>query len=731
MTTNTAVGATAKIDNKGAIGGNALAQGQGSTTAIVLNGPVSYSPDGKSFVDGVIIGNATAIGSLNHNSTVTLDDNDVGAIAPALRTQVTTTVQKYNDGKAILTNDGVIFGNAEVRGSKGTVTNNGVVVGAIVVGEKTTAGTTVVTKTDATTVRSFAAQAVLPVQDYLVDQNGTAGEVLVGDTFADGVNDANSATINSPAFGSSVQVKTADIKATINLNNGSYTAYGVDAQRSSAGAHLTTTTVNLNGSGFVGSDDGYLFGQTPVFPNIVDHNPALFLNRAATTAGFSGFSSARIRGVTELNKTGAGTFVIVGGDYIAPPVPAAQPTWTIDAVNTNIKAGELQLSLYSDEYNEESIRFDPNFVRPEFGIKGNVTNDATLVIGRREPIGPQAVGTKLVNSGTEIIEGTFVRQTGNFTQSKTGNTVVGVTPSLVRFGTVGVNTGSSTNEPLGIIGSGVGVPYFTTPANAAFFGSGNETSIPSRWNVTGDLNLAGTVTAVVGNDSIYVNGAGYTLFNYTGTGTVTATGASSIASQFVKFGVVHSAANKTVRIEATRASYATGATNTNAKNAAVGLDSLIPVVVNAITTDANAGAGFTSVSAIGRAQDAANVISALDWRLTAAQASSGVRRTVIGGDLLLAGGGRSERCVRPVARYPHGAPLGRHVASGSPARQRRRGRRTALAQPGGCLRQVRFEPAGFLRSVGDQVEHLRHLDGSRPCLQRYRRVRLRCGLRRA
>ena len=84
---------------------------------------------------------------------------------------------------------------------------------------------------------------------------------------------------------------------------------------------------------------------------------------------------------------------------------------------------------------------------------------------------------------------------------------------------------------------------------------------------------------------------------------------------------MHSAANKTVRIEATRSSYATGATNTNAKNAAVGLDSVIPEVVTAITTDANGGAGFTSVSKLGYAQDAANIISALDWRLTAAQAA--------------------------------------------------------------------------------------------------------------
>ena len=467
VTTNTAVGGTAKIDNKGWIGRNALAQGQGKTTAIILNGPVSYSADGTSFVDGVIVGNATAIGSLSHDSTVTLVDNDVGGINPALRTTVTTTVQKYNDGTAVITNDGVIFGDAIARGSKGTVTNNGVVADQIIVGEQSFAGTTVVTKTDATTVSSFTPQAVLPVQDYLVDQNGTAGEVIV-----------TNATINHPLFGSSVQVKTADIKATINLNNGSYTAFGVDAQRSGTGAYMTTTTVNLNGSGFVGSDNTYLFGQTPVFPNIVDHNPALTLSRAATTVGFGGNPAARIRGVTELNKIGAGTFVIAGGDYIPPAVPAAQPTWTIDAANFNIKAGEVQLSLVSDEDNEDAIRNDPTFVRSEFGIKGNVTNDATLVIGRREPIPPQAVGTKLVNTGTEIIEGTFVRQTGNFTQSKTGNTVVGITPSLVRFSTVGVSTSSGSNEPLGIVSGGVGIPYFTTPANAAFFNGGVETSIP-------------------------------------------------------------------------------------------------------------------------------------------------------------------------------------------------------------------------------------------------------------
>ena len=162
---------------------------------------------------------------------------------------------------------------------------------------------------------------------------------------------------------------------------------------------------------------------------------------------------------------------------------------------------------------------------------------------------------------------------------------------------------------------GVSVPFFTTPANAGVVFN------PSRVDVTGNLNLAGTVRVNVTRDGLYRTGDGYTLFTYTGTGAVTATVAPSLASRFVGFDLVNDAAARTVRLSARRSSFASAATNSNAAAAAIALDSALDSIATRITIDAGGGAGFASVSELDNAQDLANVISALDWRLTGAQAS--------------------------------------------------------------------------------------------------------------
>src|SRR3546814_412207 len=80
-------------------------------------------------------------------------------------------------------------------------------------------------------------------------------------------------------------------------------------------------------------------------------------------------------------------------------------------------------------------------------------------------------------------------------------------------------------------------------------------------------------------------------------------------------------ATKTVKIVAKRVGYATAATNPNAVSAANALDALIPTIVQKISDDANGGSVFTTVSEIGLVQDAANIISGLDWRLSQAGAA--------------------------------------------------------------------------------------------------------------
>ena len=570
--TNTFVGADASVTNAGTISGSASANGR--TTASVAN-------------TGKIGGSAFAT-SLGVAQTVVLTDTNIDNAA--LRNQVTKTTRTAVGGDAKITNavGGIISGNAVVSGVTGSVNNSGAVSGALIAGSAVNNLTETVTKT-ATTTSSKLEPVTLLTQTYTIDNNGTAGGVVV-----------TGATVNfTPAGASAPQTfKTSDIKATVNLNNGSATLGSIDAQRDSlTGAFLTTTTVNLNGAGFLGAD--FVSNSAPANPA---RNPVLVLTKDAQSAGFGGSSLVRVTGVTTLNKTGAGTFVINGAKYVAPTAPGLVPNWTLDVGTFNINAGEIQLNT-------------DTATGSQFGIKGNVVNNATLVIGRRVPTAVQAVGDSLVGSGTETIAGISVRQTGNFSQSATGNILVGINPTLTRFGPTTIGTGGAAPELLGPVAAGVSIPFFTTPAKA-----GNA-NVPSRWDITGDLTLAGKVTTDINRNSLFSNGDGYTLFTYTGAGSVTATVETSITSKFVAIALKHDTAAKTVALTASRTSYATGATNPNAVNAATALDSALSTVVNRIKTDATGAAGFSSATEIGQSQDIANIASGLDWRLSSAQAA--------------------------------------------------------------------------------------------------------------
>src|SRR3546814_16941765 len=60
-------------------------------------------------------------------------------------------------------------------------------------------------------------------------------------------------------------IKTSDVKATVNLNAGSVTLGNIVGQRDAeTGAFLTDTVLNLNGSGFLGAD--VLNLKTPTSP---------------------------------------------------------------------------------------------------------------------------------------------------------------------------------------------------------------------------------------------------------------------------------------------------------------------------------------------------------------------------------------------------------------------------------------------------------------------------------
>jgi uncharacterized protein with beta-barrel porin domain len=594
--TYTALGGKAVVSNDGKVGGSAYASGLES--ASVTN-------------SGQIL-NGVGVYSLGVEGNSTLTDTDVGT--PTLRNVVAEVTVTPVGGDASLTNTGLIVGGAEIAGATGTVTNSGVLNGTTYLGESQYSGSA---KVDATlTTTTVTVDPVLASQEYTVNQNGVSGGFSVGgavttqyDVYSElgGLVSGHGVVLTlddvDPAkfdlsVGGEKAVKTADIKATINLNNGSITLGDIDAQRDDSGAFLTDTTVNLNGSGFLGASEF----KTKTFAG--DYTPVASLPENAKA--LFGTTAVRVRGVNTLNKEGAGTFVIHGDEYF--PADGATPAaWTLDVGNFNIKAGEVQLSVHDNAPLDD--------VDPVFGIKGNINNDATLVLGRRAPTVIQNVGSSITSAGPEVIDGITIHQQGNYNQSATGTTVVGINPSLVRFGNLSINDGGSSTEILGPITGSVSIPYFTTVDKAGV------ASTSSSVTVDGDLNLAGKVAVTVSKDSLYSNGDGYTLFTYTGAGAVTATVDTSISSNFVKFGLTHDATAKTVKIAANRLSYATGATNPNAASAAVGLDSALADVIAKVKADAAGGAAFSSVTDIANAQDIANIAAGLDWRLNAAQAA--------------------------------------------------------------------------------------------------------------
>lgn len=569
-TKTTIVGGPASVTNAGLIGDDVFVTS--ATSATVTNtGKIGDNVSASAIVDG-----------FNSSSETT----NFGKASLQTATVVSTPVVAL--GKASVTNaaGATIGGDIEVEAGEGTVTNNGTVRGTTFLGRNIDTAIRTEVRTDTSTEESYAPAAALLAQAYTVNQNGVSGgfDVRGG--------------LDNDLTGEG-RVKTSDVKATINLNSGSATLGSIFGEVDEDGNRTTNTTVNLVGSGFLGAD-------AILYPNqkwpVGDDkpNPVLSLGKDAQDLFGGSNYQVRVVGVETLNKEGAGTFVINGAAY-EPALPGGKPSYTLDVGNFNIKAGEVQLTT-------------SQATDAEFGVRGNINNAATLVLGRRITPGQNQFGNSLVGQ-TELIDGITVRQVGDYNQTAAGTTVVGLTPTLVRVYRTAVGNGDSLPEPLAPVAGNVSVGYFTTPALA------DAEVDPSRVNITGNLNLAGKVAVNVYRDSLYANGDGYTLFTYTGTGAVSAAAAPTLTSPFVGFTLVHDTAKKEVRLEVKRSSYAGGANNPNAVAAATGLDSALASAITKIRTDAAGGAGFASVTELGYAQDIANVATALDFRLSSDQAA--------------------------------------------------------------------------------------------------------------
>jgi len=616
------VGGAASILNNGNIQNGADAFGR--TSATITNNGIIGDPGPSIFGFADVFANA-----IGTDSTITTID--LNTQNPALRDQTVTTTFTAVGGTAEVNNNSgaVIEGDTSVAGDTGTVNNDGIIIGTISAGSAVRNYTTVTTNTAGSTSETFMLPATLFQQDYTINQNAYSGGVFI-----------NGATVNHTDAGTGVttEVQTSDINATVNLNDGSVTLGNVDAQRDDADDNLTTSVVNLNGNGYWGLD---VINLVPTSPGQALATPrfTIPLDVQEAIGGIGGFAggdgvlfpgaianaalNVRGLGLTEINKDGAGTFVITGAAFQPPAAPGQLAAWTLDADNINVNAGELQLNL---GFNASAVAAMGN--APLFGISGNINNSGNIVVGRRVDVQQSTFGQNLVQTGPQVIQGINIFQEGNYNQSASGTTTFGgINGALVRIAPLGINEGFTALEPFGPVSALTNIPFFTVPGSA-----GLPVSTASHVEIIGDLNLAGMVAFTVTQDNIFLDGDGAELFSYTGTGNVSAVAAPSMESNFVNFDVVHDTTAQTVSIVANRSSYGTAGDNLNAISAATGLDSAFSTAVNNIRNDALGLGGFSSVTQLGYAQDIANIGSALDYRLSAAQASQ-VANELSGGEI--------------------------------------------------------------------------------------------------
>lgn len=540
-----AVSGLATITNAGTIGSGrnlALVTAAGVGGATVRN---------TGTITGSIV--ADARGSNRASTTTTTDQNNF-----LLRRTVTTNVFTAVGGAAIVDNSALINGDVVAMGATGTVTNTGVIRGAVQLGGRFTNLTTTVTTTTnpvtgmLVTTTTETPAASLFNQSYRFDQNGL---------LLSGVN----VTTNPSVDASGRLTRTSNISAAINLNNGSITLGNITADLDS------NTSVTLNGTGFLGVAANDLpstlvpgqivtgFQPTPTLARFTAIDPTL-----GTTTPLP--SGSRVLRVQTLTKAGDGSFVIVGAPFL-PAVGAASPTFTLDVATLRVSGGELQLGLAGTTPTLNS-----------FGIRGNVENNASFVIGRRLTDGTQTA-----------IRGINVGVGGNLTNAVTGSLVVGVNPAFIRTG------------------SGI-VPFAGAPAALA--------STNSFVSVDGNLALSGILAVQTASNGVFEAGRAYDLFSVGGTYSNTGTVQTNLVSPFISFTLTpRSEGGRTlVSLNVARANFDSVTTDRNAAAAARALQAAIPGV--------NAGLRTGSAGV----QDLAAIIATFDTQFTAAQSAEAFRQ---------------------------------------------------------------------------------------------------------
>lgn len=572
---STITGGPATVNNAGIIGSsiNSALVSVSSIAAANLNN------------SGTINGSVETLARSANSVTTTTSTGLNTADARTVSTRVTTGV----GGQARVENSGLITGNVLSIAATGLVNNSGVIRGGVTLGGGVANFSTTTTTTSAGTVVSpSVANAALFNQNYTLNQNG----LLLG-----GVNVTGTTTTDP----SGATVRTSDVNAIVNLNSGSITLGNITADAN------TVADVNLNGSGFLG-----------IASNDAPAGPVLGIRATGfqltpSTARFAGIDSSlgtttalptgsRVTGVRNLTKTGDGAFVIVGVPLVIDNLTST-PVYTLDVGALRINGGELQLGTAGNA--------------GVFGMRGNVENNAGLVLGRRIVAGTQTA-----------IQGVNMSVLGNFTNAAAGTLFVGANPAFVR------NSASSPFTPF-VLGS-------------PFLASSN-----SFVRVDGNLTLAGNLNVQAIPGGLYEAGRVYDLFSVSGAYANTGTVGSNFASPFVSFVLTPrtEGGRTVVSLNVARANFDTVATDRNARNAAGALQAALPGIFGGLRTPGGGGA-FN--------QDFANIVAALDTQFTREQAGQ-VFRELSSGEFY--GSLSALRTTAPFGEATDGLPTG-ETASG-------------------------------------------------------------------
>ncbi|MBM6575965.1 autotransporter outer membrane beta-barrel domain-containing protein [Microvirga sp. SRT01] len=595
--TNTEVGGPASFTNAGIIG---------SSTGY-FGAPIGIDVDS---IGGVTIANTgTIYGSIDADALTSNDSQTTtitGLTDPVTQTSTTMGTTTIVGGTATVTNSGVVSGDVGIAAATGTVSNTGVLRNGVSLGSAQFAGTQTTTQTATSSNVTVTAPATRFVQTYTLNQNG----LLLNGVSVSGATVGDFST-NAPA---NATLRTSDVRATINLGNGSVTTGNIDAQIDMARARLTDTTVNLTGSGSLGAGTGLTppaslgFGaaalryeNTPNFAAFAATDPALGNSASGTFVPSVGIASgSRITGVNVVERNGPGVFTIVGAPYLSVSNANPLAVYTMDVGTLRITSGELQLGVAGT---------DPANSAAVFGIRGNVVNSGgTLLLGRR-----------VTDGTTSVVQGTNVRVDGNFTQAAGGTLSLAATPALVRI--AGTQVGAQPADGiLGFGGYGVALTPFVPFDPLA---TNQLRSTPSTLTVNGDLTLAGTVSIAAQPGAIYAAGRNADLITVSGTFNAAGlTVSTPMNSPFVRFALTpRTVGGQTVvSVDVTRTSYASVTTTGNASAAAVALDAAVPSVIAQLRAVPNPNA-VTDVESYANVQDLATIISALDTQLNAATAT--------------------------------------------------------------------------------------------------------------